>query len=132
MDIERTLAVIEALAAGHDPISGEVLGPDHLCQKPDVIRALHLARELVERELRRERRLQRARIALPSNTGKAWVTDEERVLVQRFKTGASIADMATLHARTTGSIRARLIKLGLIDATVVEIARPPQRQQLNA
>ncbi len=114
MDIEKTLAIVRALAEGHDPATGETLGPDHLCQKPDVVRALMHATDLVERAARRERGLQRARLSLPSNTGKSWTDDEDRALIQRFRTGASIADMATLHARTTGSITARLEKLGQI------------------
>lgn len=128
MDIEKALTVIEALAAGHDPVSGEVLGSDHLCQKSDVIRALLQARNLVEREARRERALKRARLSLPSNTGKSWTSDEDSVLVQRFRTGASITDMATLHARTHGSIQARLEKLGQIKPTAPKaMQHHPQR-----
>lgn len=112
MDIEQTLHIITALAEGRDPVSGLPLPEGHLCQRPDVIRALHHAQSFVDREARRERRLQRARLSLPGNTGKAWTGEEDRVLVQRFRSGATIADMATLHARTTGSITARLEKLG--------------------
>ena len=112
MDIERTLAIIAALAEGRDPVTGRPLAADHVCQLPDVIRALHAAQDIVMREARRERRLQRARLTLPGNTGKSWSAEEDAILLQRFKTGASVSDLATLHARTTGAIRARLEKLG--------------------
>lgn len=121
MDIEKTLAVIAALAEGRDPVTGRPLPADNVCQKPDVIRALHHARDLAMREARRERRLQTARLSLPGNTGKSWTAEEDRILLQRYKTGASIADLATLHARTSGSIRARLEKLG----QPLEPSRPP-------
>ena len=114
MDIEKTLAIVQALASGHDPATGEALPADHLCQQPDVIRALLHTVDLVERAARRERGLQRARLTMPSNTGKNWTGEEDRALIQRFRSGASIADMATLHARTTNSITARLEKLGQI------------------
>lgn len=113
MDIERTTHIIAALAEGRDPYNGKALPEDHLCQKPDIIRALLEAREILMREARRERRLQRARLTLPANTGKSWTDEEDRILMNRYKTGSSISDLAVLHARTTGSIRARLEKLGL-------------------
>src|SRR5262245_29943460 len=112
MDIEATLRIIEALADGADPDTGRSLPADHLCHRPGVVRALCRARTLIEREARRERRLGRARLMLPANTGKAWSLEEDRALIARLKTGTSIADMAILHARTQGAITARLEKLG--------------------
>ena len=112
MHIDKTLAIVAALADGRDPATGQPLAATDTCQQPDVIRALARARDLVEHAVRRERALQRSRLSLPSNTGKSWTDEEDRALVQRFRTGASIADMATLHARTPGSIQARLEKLG--------------------
>ena len=132
MDIEKTLALIEALAEDLDPATGQALASDHLCQRPEVIRALHHARDFIEREARRERRLQRARLSLPGNTGKSWSAEEDRVLVQRFRTGAGIADMATLHARTTGSIQARLEKLGQIKPAIPVAAQSRQPRAYDA
>jgi hypothetical protein len=66
----------------------------------------------MERIAKRERRLQRARLRLPENTGKAWSHDEDRLLLARFRSGTTEQDLATIHARTTGAIRARLEKLG--------------------
>ena len=132
MDIEKTLAIVQALAEGRDPVSGRPLESTDTCQQPDVIRALNRARDLVEREARRERALQRSRISLPSNTGKSWSDEEDRTLVQRFRTGASIADMATLHARTPGSIRARLEKLGQVKPAVAEAPEARQRPSFDA
>lgn len=132
MDIEKTLQTLKGLAAGHDPLTGLSLDRDHVCQSPDVIRALHHALEFVEREARRERRLQRARISLPSNTGKAWTSEEDRVLVHRFRTGCCITDIATLHARTTGSIQARLEKLRQIEPRSPEPATARPRHTFSA
>jgi hypothetical protein len=114
MEIERILAIITALADGCNPVTGELLEPTHVCQQPDVIRALHVARGHIEREAKRERRLERARLTLPANTGKAWTGGEDRALAARFRLGTSVADMATLHARTPGAIAARLERLGLV------------------
>jgi hypothetical protein len=119
MNVDRTLELISALADGTDPLTGQVLDADHLCQQPEIIRALHAAREIVAREARRERRLTQARLTLPGNTGRNWSEDEDRLLDSRFRSGSSIADMATLHARTPGGIRARLFRLGLVDKSGV-------------
>ena len=133
MHIDKTLAIVAALADGRDPNSGEPLAATDTCQQPDVIRALARARDLVEREVRRERALQRSRLSLPSNTGKSWTDEEDRALVQRFRTGASIADMATLHARTPGSIRARLEKLGQMQpAAALDASGRQQRRSYDA
>ncbi len=117
MDIERSLGIVGPLADGRDPLTGELLGAGHLCQQPDVIRALPAAREIMAREARRERRLRQARLTLPANTGRSWSGDEDQLLISRFRTGSSLTDMATLHARTPGAITARLEKLSLIDKT---------------
>ena len=130
MDIEKTLAIVQALAEGRDPVSGNPLAATDVCQQPDVIRALMHTCEIVEIAARRERALQRSRLSLPVNTGKSWTDDEDRTLLQRFRTGASITDMATLHARTTGSIRARLEKLGQLKPAPT--GEPPARRGFDA
>jgi hypothetical protein len=132
MDIERTLAVIAALADGQDPHSRATLPAGHVCQQPDVIRALHHARDIVARAARLERARQRARVTLPHNTGRAWSADEERLLALRFKSGQSVPELAELHGRTRGGIRSRLMLLGLLVGDGAPAApalpdRPPDR-----
>lgn len=113
MDAERCYQIVKSLAEGIDPFTGEVLAPSHVCQNPEAIRALFHACAELERIARRERRLQRARLTMPENTGKEWSHDEDRLLVARFKSGTGVADMAAIHARTPAAITARLEKLGL-------------------
>jgi hypothetical protein len=112
MDVERCHSIVKSLADGVDPATGEVFAASHVCQRPDVVRALHSAAQELERIAKRERRLQRARLRLPENTGKAWSHDEDRLLLARFRSGTAEQDLALIHARTTGAIRARLEKLG--------------------
>ena len=45
MDIERAKELISVLADGVDPLTGEVLEGDHLCNKPEIIRAMHVVLE---------------------------------------------------------------------------------------
>ncbi|NTD97010.1 hypothetical protein G6M26_06590 [Agrobacterium tumefaciens] len=44
----------------------------------------------------------------------AWGEEEDELLTQRFAEGTKITQLAKLHSRTYGAIRARLIKLELI------------------
>lgn len=45
MDIQRAKELLTALADGLDPLTGEVLPSDHMCNKGDIVRALHCVLE---------------------------------------------------------------------------------------
>lgn len=110
MDEITALRLIETLANGVHPGTGEVLGADSPCQQPDILRALWLAsRALEERRLRALRQN-----SLPANVGKPWSEEENHALVAEFHAGQDIAAIATLHQRTAAGIQARLEKLGLV------------------
>lgn len=48
-----------------------------------------------------------------SNAGRRWTKEEEQRLIEEFKQGLSIAEIAKRHNRKRGGIRSRLDKLGL-------------------
>ena len=67
MDIERAKELLSALADGVDPLTGEVLDRDNVCNKPEIIRALHMAvYELDKCEKKTVKK------HLPENAGKPW------------------------------------------------------------
>ena len=117
MEIEKAHLLLKSLADGVDPITGWVLGADHPCQHPQIIRALFLATGMLEREVKREQWLERARLGMPVNTGKSWTVAEEAVLLKTYSGGASVQELAELHRRTVGSIQARLERLGQVPMT---------------
>ena len=41
MDLQRAKELLSALADGVDPLTGEVLPEDHVCNKAEIIRAFH-------------------------------------------------------------------------------------------
>jgi|SRR5882672_694160 len=111
MDELDATKLIEALAGGVNPLSGEVLDAENPCQQPDVVRALCLAaRALDERRQRLERQK-----ALPANVGKPWSNDEDALLVEAFHAGKRLGELAIEHQRTAAGIQARLEKLGLVE-----------------
>ena len=63
MDIQRAKELLEVLADGIDPLTGEVLPDDHVCNKGEIVRALNCAVEALSH--RREN-------SLPENAGKPW------------------------------------------------------------
>lgn len=111
MDEITALKLIDTLASGVNPATGELLAPDSPCQQPDVVRALCLAaRALDERRQRSERQR-----GLPANVGKSWTSTEDESLVAEFHAGKKLGELAALHQRTQAGIQARLEKLGLVD-----------------
>lgn len=51
----------------------------------------------------------------PVNTGVAWTDEEDQKLAAEYRSGRKISEIARAHGRTSGGIRARLKKQGLID-----------------
>ena len=43
MDVHRAKELLTILADGVDPLTGEVLPEDHVCNKGEIVRALHCA-----------------------------------------------------------------------------------------
>ena len=102
MTVEEIRPILQALADGHDPRTGEVFPDDSPYQRGDVVRALYVALKSLSTRSR------------PPSHGRAWDADEDRRLADAFKAGVSGRDLASVHGRSTASIEARLFKLGLV------------------
>ena len=50
-----------------------------------------------------------------SMQGALWAKEEEQRLIEEFKEGLSLEEIAEKHGRTSGGIRSRLRKLELIE-----------------
>lgn len=108
MQLESALPIVKALADGVNPVTGEAYPEHSPYAEPRALRALFTAVDIMQREVDKSRRRER----LPANFGKPWEEGEDRDIAVAFDAGTSIADMARKHARTQGSIRLRLEKLG--------------------
>ena len=80
MDIERAKELLSALADGVDPLTGEVLDRDNVCNRPEIIRALHMA--LYELDKREKKTVKKH---LPENAGKPWTEEDEDRLCEMFR-----------------------------------------------
>ena len=108
MHLESALPIVRALADGVNPVTGEQYPASSPYAEPRALRALFSAIDLMQREVERERRRER----LPANFGKPWSEGEDRAVTAEFDAGVPLQEMARKHARTQGSIRLRLEKLG--------------------
>ncbi|MBI3938323.1 MAG: hypothetical protein HY323_15195 [Betaproteobacteria bacterium] len=112
MERQAALKIIQQLADGVDPHSGEVFPSDSPYQHPDTIRALFFALHALEtRPVSR----QPAGEGAPENAGKPWSEDEDKALASAFDAGRQIPELAAQHKRTRVAIQARLVKLGKIE-----------------
>jgi hypothetical protein len=122
MEKEHTLKILNALANGVHPATGEKFGVDSPYQHPDTVRALFEAARAVEG----------AHLPVPpaaagehkpalpqSGSGSRWSTDEEQRLASAFDAGRSVDELARAHSRSRAAIEARLVRLGKMDASAV-------------
>ena len=108
MEASEALKIIESLADGVDPYTGELFPHDSPYQNPQTVRALFLAIRALERLEARKRREQH----LPENAGKPWNSEEVERLLKSFDSGMIIRQLADEHMRTEGAMSSRLIRLG--------------------
>ena len=107
--ITSDLKILEALAEGLDPHTDELLPDGHVLNRSDVVRAL----------MRTTTTLQALHNGTskrnPPNAGLPWTEAEEQNLAKGFEEGLPMTRLASIHGRTTGAIRSRLLRLGLIN-----------------
>ena len=98
--------ILETLADGINPATGEILPSTDSCNQPEVIRALHVAVSVMKKEkLPKE---------LPENTGKPWTESDDETLRRMYENGSSKEELSGFFKRTRGAIDSRLARLGLV------------------
>ena len=117
MEREHTLSILNALANGIHPATGEQFGADSPYQHPDTVRALFEAMRAVEGA---QTPAPERKSAFPqSGYGSRWTTEEEQRLASAFDAGRSVDELAAAHGRSRAAIEARLVRLGKMDASAV-------------
>ncbi len=106
MNIERAKELVSALAEGIDPITGEVLPSDHICNNAELVRAFYALLNQVNTEPKNKKH---------ENACKRWTAEEDALLKQLYEQGVKISEIQRKFMRSRGSIQARLVKLGLAE-----------------
>lgn len=109
MDINRAKEIIKLLAEGIDPVTGEVLPFDNVCNQGEIVRAFYTVINYLEQEDRNVKK------KTHENQGKKWEEKEDILLCEMFNSGKSIKELSDCFKRSKGSISARLVHLGLIE-----------------
>ena len=114
MEKQAALKIIQQLANGVDPHSGEVYRADSPYQHPDTVRALFIAVRALEEQPAPKQHAAGNENA-PQNAGKPWSADEDQALASAFDAGKPIPELAAQHQRSRFAIETRLAKLGKIE-----------------
>ena len=114
MERQQALKILNALANGVHPATGEVFAADSAYQHPDTVRALFEAVRSLERP---DSDVNSKPEPTAANTFVRWTPEEEERLAAGFDAGRSSAELARLHNRSRAAIEARLLKLGKIDVS---------------
>lgn len=107
MDLQRAKELLAVLADGINPLTGEVLPDSDSCNQADIVRALHAVLMNLDSYSKKGR-------SLPENAGKPWTLEEDNMLIEAYRNGATLTDLAKTHNRSRGAITSRLSKLGEI------------------
>ncbi len=146
MDEQQAMTIVNSLANGVHPVTGEIFGDDSPYQSPVIVRALFVARVALEARLKigeplatatestsREPQSSRPqRSGASANAGKPWSDEEDRQLLARFDASQSLAEIARVHGRTQNGVRARLEKHGRLEpTTAARWNRPTENSRPN-
>ena len=136
MEREQALRILNALANGVHPATGEKFAADSPYQHPDTVRALFEAMRAVEGGgAQTPASAPERKPALPqSGSGSRWSGEEEQRLASAFDAGRTVDELARAHQRSRVAIEARLVRLGRLDASVVTtpLRYPPKPRSNTA
>jgi len=106
MEPDRAIEIVEKLAGGVDPFTGERFPSSSAYQQADTVRALHLSLEGLKKLKRSTSR--------KTGPGRLWTENEENELLRQFDDKIDVDQIAKEHDRSKGAIWSRLEKLGRI------------------
>ena len=106
MELQEARAIVNTLAQGIHPVTGEAMPDDSPYNAPPVIRALLAVSQALDEKPAGARRQQ------PANAGKPWDADEDAMLDAVFSAGGDLKPLAEALGRTVFAVESRLVKMG--------------------
>lgn len=113
MELAVARQIIDTLAQGIHPVTGELMPEDSPYNAPPVIRALFAVSQALD-NMERPVNAIKPRKGLPPNAGKPWSAQDDQRLEACFAAGIDLKSIASEIGRTTWGVEARLIKLGKV------------------
>lgn len=111
MDALYAKQILQSLADGVNPATGEVLSREDSCNEPAVIRALHWVLQELEKT---EKPANASPRPGRENAGTPWTEEDEKMLCIMFDRGDPKREICKYFKRSERGISARLVKLGKI------------------
>jgi hypothetical protein len=118
MELQTAHQIIDTLAQGIHPVTGEAMPEDSPYNAPPVIRALFAVSQALQGQQPRQPRQR------PPNAGKAWREEEDAKLASAFDGGTELKQLAADLGRTRFAVETRLIKLGKLPVRVGRFGAP--------
>lgn len=112
MELQIARQIIDTLAQGIHPVTGEAMPDDSPYNAPPVIRALHAVARALEGEATAAEEGPRSR-RVP-NAGKPWSAADDSALETAFDAGIPVKQVAQELGRTAFAVEQRLIKIGKV------------------
>ncbi len=113
MELQMAHQIIDPLAQGIHPITGDAMPQDSPYNEPPVIRALFAVSQALQQAPARQAKPRREP---PPNAGKAWDAEEDAALAAAFTAGTDFRELAATLGRTPFAVESRLVKLGKLPA----------------
>ena len=116
MELQIARQIIDTLAQGIHPVTGEAMPEDSPYNAPPVIRALHVVARALEgmTVLPQDEAARGARRPAPPNAGKPWSAQEDAALETAFDAGIAMKQVAQELGRTAFAVEQRLVKIGKV------------------
>ena len=122
MNTEKYTKVLEALAQGYDPVTGELFPDDSPYNHPDVIRALWIALDAMkgksaprQRLTTQEKQQKNIENGLPKNHMMPWTDHGKETATRMFHDGKDVAECADVLHRKRSSVVSFWLKAHLIN-----------------
>jgi len=129
MERDSAAKILQILADGIDPATGEPFPASSPYQRADVVRALFVAVQALGNPPR-SRTAPQDKPGL-ENAGQPWSQEEDARLGRAFDAGKSVEMLAEEHKRSRFAIEARLVKLGRIEDTSTAPRFPVKKNALT-
>lgn len=128
MDFNEAKNILNFLANGINPITGEVLPEISPYNEPKVIRALFTIlgsskSQKAPKKTPEEKQQENLISGRPKNSGLPWTDDLKKELEDKYNSGFKVEELVQYFERTKGSILSELLKQGLIDKTIADTLR---------
>lgn len=121
MELQTAHQIIDTLAQGVHPVTGEAMPEDSPYNAPPVIRALFAVSQALQGAPARQAKPRREP---PPNAGKPWDSQEDARLEAAFTAGTELKQLAADLGRTPFAVESRLVKLGKLPARAGRFGPP--------